>query len=109
MPVFLEYLIQHARSLDDVAGAHPYELRQTVVRLGEPRLQSDALAQGQLGLVESLQGDEAAGMSMLQRRRRSGAGQGLTHYALALLRLVGRIQRDGQGMGHDGVVRSERR
>ena len=55
MRVFFERLIQSARSLDDIAGAHPHELRQAVVRFGAARLQSDAFAQGQLGLVESLQ------------------------------------------------------
>src|SRR5450631_4507331 len=108
MLVFFECLIQNARSLDDIAAAHPNELRQTVVRLGEARLQSDALAQGQLGLVEALQSDEAASMRVVQRRRRSGAAQRLTHYALSFLRLVGRIQRDSQGMGCHVIVRSER-
>src|SRR5450631_673902 len=107
MLVFFECLIQNARSLDDTAGAHPNELRQAVVRLGEARLQSDAFAQGQLGLVESLQRDEAAGMRVMHRRRRSSAAQRLTHYALTFLRLVGRIQRDSQAMGCDVVVRSE--
>ena len=107
MLVFFECLIQIARSLADVAGAHPNKLRQAVVRLGEARLQSHAFAQGQLGLIESLQSDEAASMRVVQRRRRSGAAQCLTHHALTLLRLVGRIQRDRQGMGCDGVVRSE--
>ena len=107
MFVFFECLIQNARRLDDIAGAHPNELRQTVVRLCEARLQSDAFAQGQLGLVESLQGDEAASMRVVQRGRRSGAAQRLTHDALAFLRLVGRIQRDSQGMGCNVVVRSE--
>src|SRR5450631_31865 len=98
MLVFFECLIQNARRLADIAGAHPNELRQTVVRLGAARLQSDAFAQGQLSLVESLQSDEAASMRVVQSRRRSGAGQRLTHHALSLLRLVGRIQRDSQGM-----------
>lgn len=43
-------------------------------------------------------------MCVMQRRRRSRAGQGLTHDALAFLRLIGCIQRDGQGMGCNVVV-----
>ena len=74
MLVFFECLIQNARRLDDIAGAHPYELRQAVVRLGEAWLQSDAFAQGPLRLVESLQSDEAARMRVVQRRRRSKCG-----------------------------------
>src|SRR5580693_595036 len=107
MLVFFECLIQNARGLDNIAGAHPNELRQAVVRLGEVRRQSDAFAQGQLGLVEPLQSDEAASMRVVQRRRRPGAAQSLTRYALSLLRLAGRIQRNSQGMGCDGIVRSE--
>ncbi len=39
--------------------------------------------------------------------RRSSAAQRLTHDALGFLRLIGRIQRDRQGMGCDGIVGSE--
>src|SRR5580692_4572995 len=107
MLVFFECLIQNARGLDDIAGTHPNELRQAVVRLGEVRRQSDAFAQGQLGLVESLQSDEAASMRVVQRRRGSRAAQRLARYALAFLGLVSRIQRDGQGMSEHRTVRSE--
>jgi hypothetical protein len=65
MPVYFECLIQRARRFDDTPGAHPNELRQAVVRLGEVRRQSDAFAQGQFGLVESLQRDEAASMRVV--------------------------------------------
>ncbi len=108
MRVFFERLIQNARSLDDIAGAHPNELRQAVVRLGEARLQFDGFAQSQLGLIEALQCDEAASMRVVHSRGRSGAAQRLAHYTLAFLRLVGRIQRDGERVARDVVVRSER-
>ena len=44
-------------------------------------------------------------MRVVQGRRRSSAQQRMTRDALGFLRLLGRIQRDGQGMGCDGVVR----
>src|ERR1700733_4840775 len=105
MLIFFECLIQDPRRLDDITGAHPNELRQTVVRLGEARRQTETFAQGQLGLVESLQSDEAARMRVVQRRRGSRAAQRLARYALAFLGLVSRIQRDGQGMSEHRTVR----
>src|SRR5215472_8576654 len=62
---FFERLSESARGLVDVAGAHPDELRQPVVGFGLTRGQSDAFAQSELGLVESLQTQEAASMRVM--------------------------------------------
>ena len=62
---FFEGLADCARRLDDIAGAHPDELRQPVVGLGVVRSQPDAFAQGELGLLESLQSEQAAGVRVM--------------------------------------------
>ena len=68
--------------------------------------QSNAGVQGLLRLVETLQGDEAAGLGVVQRSRGQGAAEGPAHHALALLRLPGRIQRKRKGMSGGRIVGS---
>ena len=60
-----ECVSESACRLGDIAGAQPDELRQPVVGLGMARSQSDAFAQGELGLIESLQTEEAASMRVM--------------------------------------------
>ena len=76
MLVFVDRVIQECAVASMIL---PVRIHTTCARLSCAAARRgsnpDALAQGQLGLVESLQCDEAASMCVMQRRRRSRAGQ----------------------------------
>jgi hypothetical protein len=103
---FLERPIEGACGLGDVAGTHPDELRQAVMRLGAARIEPHAFAQSELGVVEALEAEECAGARVMQRRGRPRARQRLGRDALGFLGLPRGIQGVREGMGDDGVVRS---
>jgi hypothetical protein len=100
--------IQDLGGFNDVAGAHPDQLREVVVRLDVARRQSDAIAQRLLGLRKALQGDQAAGMGVQQRRGRLGAGQHLARHAFALPGFAGCIQGNRQRVARARIARGQR-
>ncbi len=95
---------RHGR-LREVPGTHPYQLRETVVRLDETWLELQAVAQRGLAALEGALRDQAAGVGVVQRCRLVSARQGVLCEALGFLMSPRHVQGDRQRMSGRKVVR----
>src|SRR5207302_7445043 len=101
----LQRPIERCGCLRDVARTHPYQLRETRLRIDEARLELEAIAQSRLGTLERALCDEAAGVGVAERRAPVPARERPVRDLNGFGWLAGRVQRDRQRVCRGGIIR----